>query len=101
MYFNKKYKRVGSLFQGPYKAVEITSENQLLYLSKYIHRNPIGLTRREPVGYKYSSYTNYLGLINQVWVKPLDFIGKDYKSFVEEIDERDSFFTKNIILEDD
>lgn len=50
MYFNKKHHRIGSLFQGPYKAVEVTNENQLIYLSKYIHLNPTSPTRREPVG---------------------------------------------------
>jgi len=33
MYFNKKYKRVGPVFQGNYKAVLITSEPQFIYLS--------------------------------------------------------------------
>lgn len=44
MYFNRKYKRIGPLFQGVYKAVAIENEPQLVYLSKYIHRNPIELT---------------------------------------------------------
>ena len=44
MYFNKKYKRIGPLFQGVYKAVQVENEQQLIYLSKYIHRNPIVLT---------------------------------------------------------
>jgi len=41
MYFNKKYDRVGPLFQGVYKAVQVESDLQLLHLSSYIHRNPI------------------------------------------------------------
>ncbi|MDP3888441.1 MAG: transposase, partial [bacterium] len=41
MFFNKKYKRVGSLFQDVYKAVRVESEEQLLYLTSYIHRNPL------------------------------------------------------------
>jgi len=32
MYFNKKYKRVGSLYQGVYKAVLVDSDVQFLYL---------------------------------------------------------------------
>ncbi len=39
-YFNTKYKRTGHLFQGPYKIVHVATNNQLLYLSCYIHRNP-------------------------------------------------------------
>lgn len=108
MYFNRKYKRVGTIFQGAYKAVEVISENQLLYLSKYIHRNPTGF---DPVGwkeYKYSSYGNYLGLFKQVWVKTdliLSYFSKtnlnnSYKSFVEEIDERDLPTIKSVLLEE-
>ncbi len=43
-YFNRKYKRVGKLFQGVYKAVLINSDEQLLHLSKYIHLNPLNWT---------------------------------------------------------
>jgi|SRR3989344_2511071 len=38
MYFNEKYKRNGSLFQGPYKAVYINPEN-LSYVSVYVNLN--------------------------------------------------------------
>jgi putative transposase len=34
-YFNKKYDRTGSLFQGRYKKVEIKENSRLLYLSAY------------------------------------------------------------------
>jgi len=39
-YFNTKYGSVGHVFQGPYKAVHVETDSQLLYLSAYIHRNP-------------------------------------------------------------
>lgn len=68
MYFNKKYKRVGSLFQGRYKAVKVNSEGQLVYLSKYIHRNPA----TSPTGIldsRYSSLANYLGKRKQNWLQ--------------------------------
>lgn len=38
-YFNKKYERNGSLFQGPFKAVHINSDEYLLHLSAYINLN--------------------------------------------------------------
>lgn len=41
MYFNRKYRRVGPLFQGVYKAVLIGTDEQLLYLSAYVHCNPL------------------------------------------------------------
>src|SRR3989338_11431282 len=40
MYFNQKYERVGPLYQGVYRAVQVETDEQLLYLSKYIHINP-------------------------------------------------------------
>src|SRR3989344_6029163 len=33
MYFNKKYKRMGALFEGPYKSVHIKVQLQLLHLT--------------------------------------------------------------------
>ena len=38
-YFNEKYERSGSLFQGPYKAVHIESNTQLLHTSVYVNLN--------------------------------------------------------------
>lgn len=74
MYFNKRYDRVGYLFQGRYKAAMITEDNYLLHLSRYIHLNPSELTGPHPLhNYPYSSYQYYLGLKKADWIKP-DFI---------------------------
>lgn len=40
-YFNAKYKRVGPLLQGTFKAVWIEDDEQLLHVSRYIHLNPV------------------------------------------------------------
>lgn len=79
MYFNKRYDRVGYLFQGRYRAVMITKDSYLLHLSRYIHLNPAGLTGPHPVSYPYSSYPYYLGEKKSDWVKP-DFILKYFNS---------------------
>lgn len=39
-YFNSTHDRTGHIFQGQYKIVEITSDEQLLHVSRYIHLNP-------------------------------------------------------------
>jgi len=39
MYFNNKYKRNGALFQGVFKSVHISSNEQLLYVSAYVNLN--------------------------------------------------------------
>jgi putative transposase len=72
-YFNSHYHRIGPLFQGPYKAVRVTDEYQFIYLSKYIHRNPLSISPykespRRLKEYTYSSYGNYLHLFSQSWV---------------------------------
>ena len=39
-YFNTHHKRTGSLWQRPFKAVRIETEEQFLHVSRYIHINP-------------------------------------------------------------
>lgn len=61
-YFNTKYEKVGHLFQGPYKAVHVDNNEQLLYLSAYIHLNPRELEEwkdKENL-YPWSSYQDYV-----------------------------------------
>lgn len=43
MYFNKKYKRTGGLFEGKFKSKHIKSDGYLKYLYSYIHLNPMKL----------------------------------------------------------
>lgn len=108
MYFNKKYKRVGPVFQGRYKAVMVTSEIQFIYLSKYIHRNPLPLpTRTDLEGYKYSSYPIYLGKFYQSWIDKNEILSyfskikaaESYRQFVEETEERDLTLIKDEMLD--
>jgi putative transposase len=58
---NKKYNRVGGLFQGRYKVSEITSDSYYTTIITYIHQNPVaaGLVN-DLEDYKYSSYNAYL-----------------------------------------
>lgn len=67
-YFNKKYDRVGPLFQGRYKAVMINDERYLLHLSRYIHLNPAEFTKDLTTAY--SSYSDFLGLRKTSWIDP-------------------------------
>ena len=39
-YFNLKHKRIGSLFEGPFRATHIDNDRYLHYLFAYIHLNP-------------------------------------------------------------
>ncbi len=59
-YFNRKYKTVGHLFQGRYKAILCDRDEYLLSLVKYIHMNPVRARVAEtPAGYKWSSHSTY------------------------------------------
>jgi len=121
MFFNKKYKRVGTLFQGIYKAVSVETDEYLLHLSRYIHLNPVldrvapcrGMNPPEtPIDYPFSSYQNYLGKITTPWVKPEEILSffktaqrtslKDilsYQSFVEDYQEDPKEILGRLVIE--
>lgn len=70
VYFNKRYDRIGSLFQGPYKAVLIDKDDYLLHLTRYIHLNPVPDVKDSPLRWPFSSYADYLGKRQTAWIKP-------------------------------
>ncbi len=60
-YFNKKYKRVGHLFQDRFKSEVIDSDSYLLSAARYIHRNPVkAAITSEAAQYEWSSYNSYV-----------------------------------------
>jgi REP element-mobilizing transposase RayT len=60
-YFNKKYRTVGHLFQGRYKAILCDKDAYVLSLIKYIHQNPVrAKVVTEPVRYQWSSHHGYV-----------------------------------------
>ena len=88
MYFNRKYKRVGSLCQDVYKAVLIKNEAQFLHLSRYIHKQALNLDQP-------CSYPEYIGLRQTLWIKPDEVLAYfsntnpslSYQNFVEQPEE--------------
>jgi putative transposase len=76
MFYNKKYRHSGTIFQGSYQSKCINDDNYLRYVIQYIHLNPYGLnepdmdklTRLDHMTeaikssrkYEYSSYRDYL-----------------------------------------
>lgn len=59
-YFNKKYDRVGHLFQERYFSKPIETESYLLELHRYIHQNPIKAGISNLQDYRWSSYRTYI-----------------------------------------
>lgn len=90
-YFNAKYKKSGHLFQGPYQAVHIEDNEQLLHLSAYIHRNPHEIKKwhGKEDSFPWSSYQDYVGknrwgeLLAQAIIKEQFDNKKDYRIFIE------------------
>ncbi len=87
MYFNKKYKRSGPLFESRYKASMITDDAYLEHITRYIHLNP-----RQWRDYEYSSLPYYLHQVTDEWIDPEKilqlFSGPDeYLQFVEDYEQ--------------
>lgn len=77
IYFNKKYNRTGTLFDGPYKSAQVNDEKGLLLLTHYLHKAS-----------DYSSYPEYLGHRETPWVNTKIVLSKmgnkdDYKQYIE------------------
>ncbi len=106
MYFNRKYQRVGSLYQAVYKAVFVETEPQFVYLSKYIHKQALALQGQALQEEQPCSYMEYLGIRKTEWIYPEEVLGYfsktnptlSYKAFVEEKDDFSPI--QDIIFED-
>lgn len=62
-YFNQKYSRSGTLWNGRYKTSLIDADNYFMLCSRYIEFNPVrnGMVTR-PEQYPWSSYAHHAGL---------------------------------------
>jgi putative transposase len=102
MYFNKKYGRVGKLFQGVYKAVLVNNEEYLLYLTRYIHIQAVKSGVVRP-----SSLDTYLGKSSIEWLNTdliLSYFSKtnrnlSYESFVFQPDDGNFGNISRLLLE--
>ena len=89
MYFNKKYKRVGPVFQQRYRAVRITRDDQLMHASRYVHLNPDAYQQ-----WPWSSLKYYRGNAFARWVKTarvlemFDYRPDKYLEFVDEYKDK-------------
>lgn len=93
-YFNTKHARVGSLFQGVFKAIRVETDEQLIHLSRYIDLNPLVsyvVKDKDFMDYPWSSLSEYLkgetGLIESKYVLSHFRSVNEYKKFV--LDQKD------------
>ncbi len=95
-YFNTKYKKSGHLLQGPYQAVHVEDNEQLLYLSAYIHKNPKEIVGEKWQKYFWSSYQDCVlknrwpgVLVNSIIIEQFDS-KNTYSDFVKKSTAKDS-----------
>lgn len=63
-YFNKKYERVGNLVQDRFFSRNIVNKLYFLNVCRYIHQNPSKAKIAKMEEYKWSSYQDFLGKLN-------------------------------------
>jgi len=103
-YFNTKNGRIGTLFQGIFKAVHIEGDDQMLHVSRYIHINPYVSSLCEFTSvfqYPWSSLSNYVFGKQDTLVDTTDILSyfsekQSYKTFIT---DQMSFAKKNKKME--
>jgi REP element-mobilizing transposase RayT len=120
-YFNHKYHREGRLFSSSIKTVTILTDEQNIYLSSYIHRNPLGskqsgISSAQLSDYPWSTYPQYtqhpskLPLTEKCKISTNMFCNsqpilnhfknqQDYKDFVTQTSEFSTSLNKNILID--
>lgn len=68
-YWNRRYRKMGHLFQGRYKAILCEKEGYLLELIRYLHLNPVrSKIVNDPARYAWSSHRAYLSGAGEGWM---------------------------------
>ena len=90
IYFNKKYKRSGHLWQGRFKSWYVTDEAYLYTLISYIHNNPVkAKIVNKAEEYQYSSHLAFIEEVEPIVCLKNSFIftefqdKNDRKSFLQ------------------
>ena len=108
---NRRYDRVGPLFQGRFQAKWIDKNEYLLHLSRYLQLNPVlGKLVQQAEEWEFSSYCDYIGLKRDEFLKPgivleqfsmsagdLKNQHNSYQAFVEEYREGDIYSIKHLL----
>jgi len=85
---NKRFDRVGALFQGAFQSRPVTDSKYLLQLCRYIHANPVkdGLVSK-PEDWPYSNYLEWIGeckdnLVDRAFIQANFGEVEEYRLFV-------------------
>jgi len=84
-YFNEKYKRTGTLFQGRYKIILVNQDTHFIHLPYYIHFNPLDLIMPEWRMGEIKNYQKAIGFLESYrWSSHLDYLGiKNFPSLTQ------------------
>jgi REP element-mobilizing transposase RayT len=75
-YFNRKYHKVGHVFQGRFRGILCDQQTYLLSLIRYIHLNPVRARLVERAqDWAWSSLRAYLGMSACAWLYKKDVMG--------------------------
>ncbi len=75
IYFNKKYDRIGHLFQDRFRSEIIDGDRYLLAVIRYVHNNPIKANMvRKLNEYKWSSYNSYINAVSRDGLTDCEFV---------------------------
>ena len=100
-YFNKEYRRSGTLWEGRFKSFLVQNERYLLECHRYIELNPVTANMvNHPREYKWSSYrTNALGKPSTICTTPHPEYLKLGSSVTDRLENYRSLFTAHITPE--
>lgn len=102
-YFNQKYDRRGTLFEGRYKSILVENDAHFIHLPYYIHLNPLDLIMPEWRKNKIYDYKKAIQFLeNYRWSSFIDYSGgKNFPSVISkkllmDFFEREGRFKLNI-----
>ena len=95
MYFNKKYKRTGKLYEGAFLASRIDNDAYLWQVSRYIHLNPMD-TGHDFMKYNYSSLAYFMGTKHADWIHANKLVenNKDRQEYLEFVSDYETMHTE-------
>jgi putative transposase len=107
MYFNKKYKRSGHLWQGRFASYYLYDDAHFWIVTKYIERNPIKANMVKSIdSYKYQSFFQWKHQENQNYFillensKILDMTFREYEEYIStdlQVDALDTVYISPIV----
>jgi putative transposase len=93
-YHNRRYRKIGHLLQGRYKAILCQSDQYLAELVRYIHLNPVRAKMvRKPEAFPYSSHRAYVGL-DEPWLVDVEPVLRHFGATKKLARERFALFVR-------